>query len=244
MRTATIPACAASLAWLLAGPAHATILLFDQARDAAGGTLVVPASAGATVPSDYGDNVTGAVVAVPGGSYTYGEAGEGFTPDVTVDVFTSLATASDPRARLWPTGYGDLVNVVFSDGPGTAGSPELYVRLSAAPGFLVDLYGFDLAAFFTDHTIAAVEVLAGATTLFSESGVLVEGDTHTSFAFGPLTAPELLVRIDVSNLAPGIQDDIGIDSVRFGQTVVPEPGTAALLWCGLAAAAAARRHGA
>jgi hypothetical protein len=99
----------------------------------------------------------------------------------------------DARARLWQTGYGDLVNVAFGEGPGElAGWPE------------------------ADYTIAAVEVFAGAATLYSATDVLVEGNASgprdTTFAFD-----------------------------RFGQTVVPEPGTAALLLCGLASAAAMRR---
>lgn len=235
------------LALLLAHPSHATILLFDQQRDAATGTIVGPTSSGGTLPPDYGDHVTGPVVAVPGGVFTYGEAGEGFTPDVVVDVFTAEATPADARARLWQTGYGDLVNVVFGEGPGIGGSSHLNIRLGASPGVLVHLYGFELAGWpEADYTIAAVEVFAGAATLYSATDVLVEGNAsgprRTTFAFAaPLSAPEILLRLDFSNLDAGARDNIGIDSIRFGQTIVPEPGTAALLLCGLASAAAMRR---
>jgi len=126
-----------TLAALLARPAQATILLFDQQRDAATGSIVGPTTSGGTLPGDYGDHVTGPVMAVPGGSFTYGDGGEGFTPDVTVDIFSAAATPTNPGAVLWQTGYGDLVNVVFSDGPGTAGAPQLSVVLSAAPGTVV-----------------------------------------------------------------------------------------------------------
>jgi hypothetical protein len=247
--------CAALLALLLglfavlsALPARATILLFDQQRDAATQSIVGPTASGGVLPGDYGDNVTGATMAVPGGFFTYGEAGEGFTPDVTVDIYTSLATPTDPGARLWQTGYGDLVNVVFSDGPGTAGAPVLNILFTASPGHVVDLYGFDLAGFSnTDYTIAAVEVFGGAVSLFSETNVLVEGDLtgprHTPFAFAtPFSASEILLRLDLSNLASGIQDNIGIDSIRFGQTppAIPEPGTGVLVLFGLALTAMAR----
>jgi mRNA-degrading endonuclease RelE of RelBE toxin-antitoxin system len=111
------------------------------------------------------------------------------------------------------------------------------VRLTAAPGYAVDLYGFDLAGFGVDYVIAGLSVFAGATTLFSEANVLVQGDLsgprHTTFAFTtPLSAPELLLQVDLSNLASGIQDNVAMDSIRFGQTpppAVPEPAPALLL---------------
>jgi hypothetical protein len=117
----------------------------------------------------------------------------------------------------------------------------LSVRLTAASGYEVDLYGFDLAGFGADYQIAGVSVTAGATTLYSESNILIEGDQsgprHTSFEFAtPLTAPDLLLEVDLSNLAPGIQDNVAMDSIRFGQTpprVIPEPGAWLLLLLGL-----------
>jgi hypothetical protein len=227
--------------------AHATILLFDQARDATSNSIVVPTGSGSRLPTDYGDNVSASVMAVLGGFFTYGDGGEGFTPDISVDIFSSLATPSDPSVRLWQTGYGDLVNAVFASGPVTQGAPFLNVLFTAAPGYVVDLYGFDLAGFGADYTIAGVDVLAGAVSLYSDTDVLVEGNAsgplHTPFHFTtPLSAPEVLLRIDLSNLSASIQDNVAIDSIRFGQTpprVLPEPGTALLLLSGLALTAAA-----
>jgi len=240
------------LGWLTAFPAAAgaTILLFDQARDAVSQSIVGPTSSGGVLPADYGDRVTGSVMAVPGGFFTYGEAGEGFTADVSVDIFSAAATATDPRVDLWQTGYGDLVNVIFAEGPGTAGAPLLSVRFTAAPGYVVDLYGFKLAGFGSDYVISGVSIFAGATTLFSEANVLVRGNPagpgHTTFAFAtPVSAPELLLQVDLSNLPSGIQDNVAMDSIRFGQTpppVVPEPATALLLLVGLALTVAARQQ--
>lgn len=225
----------ALLLWLsFAAPnlSHATILLFDQERDVATQSIVGPASAGGRLPPDYGDNVTSAAMPVLGGIFTYGEAGEGFTPDVVLDIFSAGATEIDARVRLWQDGYGDLVNVIFTEGPGTAGAPQLFVRLTANTGYLADLYGFDLAGFNSDYTIAGVSVFAGATSLFANTNVLVEGNLngprHTSFDFNPpLSAPELLLVIDLSNLPAGIQDNVALDNLRFGQTPprVPEPTT-------------------
>jgi hypothetical protein len=211
----------------------ATILHFDQERDAATQTTVGPTSSGGQLPPDYGDHVTGASVAVPGGFFTYGNGGEGFTPDVSVDIYSAAATETDARVNLWQNGYGDLVNVIFAEGPGTAGAPKISARLTASDGYEVNLYGFDLAGFGSDYTIAGITVFAGAASLFSDSNILIQGDSlgpgHTAIAFAtPLSAPELLLEIDVSNLPSGIQDNVGMDSLRFGQTpprIVPEPRT-------------------
>ncbi len=252
MAASRLAAGVALLAWLVlrTGPAHATILLFDQQRDATSASVVQPTSSGGSLPPDYGDNVTGAVMAVPGGLFTYGDGGEGFTPHVTVDIFSSAATPSEARARLWQTGYGDLVNVVFGEGPGIGGAPLLSVLLSASDGHVVDLYGFELAGWSNaDYTIAGIDVLAGSVPLFSETDVLVQGDfsgpRHTTFTFEqPHSAPEILLRLDLSNLAASVQDNIGIDSIRFGQTppAVPEPAAVLLLLGGLALAASQHRR--
>lgn len=222
------------LIFVAVSPAHATILTFDETRDST--TLVVPTFGGSRVQDDYGDRVTGSSVTVPGGTFTYGEAGEGFTPNVVLDVYGGSATQGNPAAGLWGTAYGDLTNVVL----GNQGSGTLNVRLIADTGFDVRLFGFDLAGWpNSDWTVARVEVLSGATSLFSAANVLVEGDfsgpRHTSFAFAsPLVGPEILIQVDYSNLAFGEQDNIGIDNVRLGQNPIPEPGTLGLLALGLA----------
>lgn len=241
---------AAVLGWLPGSrAAHATILTFDESRN---GDQVESTGSGSQLGSDYGDNVTGASMAVLGGVYTYGEGGEGFTPDISIDIRSSLDSPTDPGIRLWQQGYGELRNVVFAEGPGTAGAPLIFVRLTAAPGFVVDLYDFDLAHFgAAATTIAGFSVLDGATTLFSAVNVVVAGSSstpgRTTLSFPtPLSAVELLLRIDVSNLSPGTQDNIGLDNLRFGQTpprIVPEPGTALLTAIGLAGLSGRRLRG-
>jgi hypothetical protein len=234
------------LAALLAGaggPAGATILRFDETRDPTT-QLVVPAptpGVSGGPPDDYGDQVSGTPMAVPGGFFTYGEEGEGFTPAVELELFSSEATAANPGVRLHgDEGYGDLQNVVRTEGPGVAGAETLTLVLTAAPGVAVDLYGFDLAGWNrADYTIAAVEVFGDAQPLFSATDVLVEGDLsgpgHTTVAFDPpLRAQELLVQLDLSNVAVNSRDNIGIDNIRFGQSPrpAPEPTQALLLLVG------------
>lgn len=226
---------AAAAALVIAGPAGATVLDFDWTRDAG---VVVPTTSPSDIPSDYGDRVTGPSVAVPGGQFLYTEAGEGYTPNVGIDIAGGGATATDPQARLWALSFGDLRNVVF----GEAASQVLTVRLTAEPGFEAALYGFDLAGYpQRDWTIASVQVWAGASLLFEQRDAFIRGaagpdPAHTAFAFSsPLVGAELLIRIDYSNLAPSRQDNIGFDNLRFGQlppSPVPEPATA---WMMLAA---------
>jgi hypothetical protein len=226
--------------------AQATVLLFDQVRDAS--STVIPSVSGFVVEQDYGDRVAGSPQNVLGGQFTYGNEGEGFTPNVVVDYFVSSVGAGG--VSVWQTGYGDLTNVLY----GNQNSETLNIRLTADAGYDVLLYDLDLAGWLNaGYTIDEVRVLEGGTTLFSQSDVLVQGDftgpRHTSFAFAsPLSAAELLIQIDYSNLAGTSQDNIGIDNVRFGQdppagaAPIPEPSTWLLFGAALAALPLARRR--
>lgn len=242
-----LPAAAVVAGLMIGSPgeAGATLLTFDQARSATG-ALVIPIQAGADLPQDYGDRVTGSPMAVSGGAFTYGEAGEGFTPNVIVEYGPGNAVS------LWTTGYGDLENVMFV----LQGSGGMTIRLSADPGFEVLLYGFDLAGWpSSDYSIDGVTVTSGTATLFSQAGVTVEGDAtgpgRTAFDFaGPLAGPELLIGIDFAGIAFGQQDNIGIDNIRFGQSppsgsapvAVPEPASVGLLALGVTLLGALRRR--
>jgi hypothetical protein len=215
---------------------YATILVFDQKRELG---VVLPTGTGGDVPQDYGDRVAGAVQAVSGGNFTYGEAGEAFTPNIVVEYVSIAGGAGVSDVNVWGESYGDLINIAF----GNQFSNTLEVRLTADPGFRAVLHGFDLAGWpNADYTIDAVRVLDGVTVLFSQANVLVEGDLsgprHTSFTFAnALSGGDLLIEIDYSNLPAAQQDNIGIDNIRFGQdppaAVIPEPSTMLLLVVGL-----------
>lgn len=217
----------------------ATTLTFDQARDAATQSIVVPTSSGAVTPEGYGDRVSGSPSSVPGGQFTYGESGEGFTPNVVVDYLAASDT------RLWIDGYGDLINVLFARVPISGGGiPDtLGILLTADPGFEVQLYHFDLAGWNkADYIINGVTVSDGSSNLFAQDGVLVEGNSagppHTGFDFGlPLSAASLLIEIDFGNIPGSMRDNIGIDNIRFGQapppSAIPLPGGILLFGSGL-----------
>jgi hypothetical protein len=209
-----------TLALLAATPAAATILTFDQVRGAGAGNPVVPTVSGRDVPPDYGDRVTGAVMDVPGGQFTYGEAGEGYTPQVVTEYFSGAATPVGPAVSLWRDGYGDLGNVLIANNA----SNFLTVRLSADPGYQVGLLGFDLAGWpNADYVIDGIHVTGDSALLFSQTGVRVEGDAggarHTAWSFDAgLFASDLLLTIDFSNLGASQHDNLGLDNLRFAQT--------------------------
>ncbi len=240
LRTGEILRRASSIAVavVLAGLAevgHASILEFDQIRQ---GDDVIPTIGGRLVPQDYGDRVSSSPMNVPGGQFTYGNGGEGYTPNVVVDYFTGSATPINPGVKLWAGQYGDLTNVMY----GNPSALTLNVRLTADAGFAAQLYGFDLAGWpETDYTIDAVRVLSGPSALFEQTNVLVQGDLNgprrTSFDFAtPLSATELLIEIDYGNLDGGQHDNIGIDNIRFGQNppaVIPLPAAWLLFFSGL-----------
>lgn len=197
----------------------------------------MPTISGNEVPQDYGDRVTGAVVPVSGGQFTYGNLGEGYTPNVQVEYRSGFSTPLQPGVSVWHDNYGDRVNVLFSN----QSSDTLSVRFVADDGYHVDLYQFDLAGWpNSDYVINAVRILNGDALLFSQSNVLVEGDLngprHTLFTFPTaLSGTDLLLEVDYRNLPGGIRDNIGIDNIRFGQTppAVPLPAAAWLFGSGV-----------
>jgi hypothetical protein len=225
MRTVLIAAAALAMA---PAAASATVLTFDVT----GGV-----SNFENVDQAYGDNVAAAVNAAG----TYGVGAEGFTPNVTV---AYGAPGEDPA--LWTTSYGDLTNILFNDADGDT---TLTVRFTAAAGYLVDLYGFDLASFVNaGQTIQGLTVrdVGANVTLFSQGSTAISGATHNAFSFATaLSASDLELVVNLTGLG-GASDDIGIDNIRFGQsaipTGVPEPQAWALMILGFGAAGALLRR--
>ncbi len=207
----------------LCSSSFATILTFD----------ISGISNHQSINQGYGDAVTATTM----GGFGYGVGAEGFTPDVQ-------ATYGTQQPALWTTGYGNLTNILFED---QDGSGILTVTLTAAAGFNVALYGFDLSAygavFTSDPTVQRIEVTDGdSNSLYLLSNSTVSETTRTSldFSLNPLIANSLTIAIDARNLG-GLNDDIAIDNIRFGQQPVPEPATLATVALGLAAIARKRR---
>lgn len=191
---------------LMISSASATVLTFD----------IDGINPSDPVPQAYGDNVNGATM----GNFHYGSA-HGFTPNITASY--------GMNPEFWPTDYSDLSNVIFE---ATKNTGVLEITLTADPGFLVQLHGFDLGAYApgstSDPTIDSITIFNGENVpLFMENNVTLSLTTHTSFVFSmPLAGTSIRIEVDARNLGTH-NDNIGIDNISFGQ--VPEPSTTSLL---------------
>ncbi len=193
-----------------------TVLTFDA-------NVAPPGTNRSQISQSYGDRVTEPHDTANNFHYL----GEADTPN-------AVAEYSEPTL-LWDDDYGNLTNVVYPGEVGGGGILEL--KLTADPGHLVQLYGFDLAGWSSgggeNYTINAVQVLdvAGG-LLHNESNKLILGanDDHTSFDFDPpLESAEVTIRFDSSNLGT-LQDNIGLDNVDFDQLPAQTATTELLYW--------------
>jgi hypothetical protein len=230
-------------ALLLAATGRASILTFDNCGTSA--TSAVQTSCfGGPVNQNYGDRVTGPNADAAGVSTerSYGENGEGYTPNVLTGYSTGLG---------WGLGFSTLTNVLYMP-VNVLSNPNnvLDITFTADPGFQARLLGFSLGAFFdtfsqpsiTSYTGVSLSVFDQSnTTLFSQSYNLDANTINQAINVTGTNGGSLTLRLNLSNLVynPDIgrfdREYVGIDNIRFAQQSVqpdgeiPEPSTFVLV---------------
>jgi hypothetical protein len=226
----------------------ASILTFDSCGVSATAAIVTQCSGGSVNPN-YGDRVSGSSTdaASPAPDRSYGEAGEGYTPNVVTSISGGLG---------WGFGYGLLTNVVYVQGV----NGLLDVTFTADTGFRVGLLDFNLGAFAPPQNgYQGIGI-----TVRDETNALLYNQT-VNVGVTDLTqlinvqsgvGGSLTLRLDVTALAFDPEnfvfdrESIGIDNIRFSQTAassqpsgdIPEPSTFALVGGAALLAAWARKR--
>jgi hypothetical protein len=216
---------------------EASILTFDTCGGSGTAAILTNCSGGSVNPN-YGDRVTSTTTDANGTQdRSYGESGEGFTPNITVGYSSGFG---------WGTGFSNLTNVIYTDGA----SGLLDITFSADSGFRARLLGFSLGAFLPPQNGfqgVSVSIFDESNTqLFTQSYSVAASDVNQVISVQSGDGGFLRLRLDVTalNFNPGIFDfsreSVGIDNIRFAQAAtttepppsggdVPEPSTFALV---------------
>jgi hypothetical protein len=215
-----------------AAPSSATVLTFDLFTDPGKTTYVAN---GTTIPGGYGDNVIDFDPAGPvGGTYVRYGSGGGFTPDVTLDYHwitkANHAEHFAPEFQTWHPQYGDLDHVVYRYNGSMATWAGIMIFTPAA-GYQVTLETFDIAGYVADrggYDYAVIQDvgLPGESTLWTNAST-APGTGHLTLS------PSVTVQGGHTlSLYFNADGNLGIDNVRFTQSLIPEPASAALLLAG------------
>lgn len=214
---------------MLAGAASATVMIFENT---AGGPLSSLDFDGQG--TNYGDRVTGTTQ----DGFRYGDA-FGWTPNVTA----TYSTTGVGVAGGWATGFGSLVNVIWSAGSEWWSNTETYtITLTADPGFYVALHGFK-GATWTDvpPPIPDVWIRDG------DGNLLWRYRNESNAQWGNLYQKDFAQPLVASQLSIQVYQGWwhALDDVAYSQQVVPEPATLSALGVavfGLMASRRRRRH--
>ena len=232
---------------ILAAPSRASVLTFDNCGTSATSAILNSCSGGA-INQNYGDRVSGTNTDASGTSSerSYGNLGEGFTPNIVVGYSTGAG---------WSTGFSALTNVLYLP-VDVVNNPDnlLDITFTADPGFRARLLGFSLGAFFdlitfpniTSYSGIGITVFTeGNVTLFSQAYTLNSAGLNESLDVVGNDGGSLTLRMNLNSLTydPGTfrfdRESVAIDNIRFAQQSspttpnnpegIPEPSTFVLV---------------
>jgi PEP-CTERM motif len=200
---------------LLAASAQATTLDFDDAFCAAAASGV------------------GAATACGGGSFLNQAYGD--TAAVNVSYLGDINQAFS--MFFWPNGYSGLTGLAY----GASGATARLTLAVQIPGQQVQLDGLTLGSWLNSprNTAFTVRDLGSNAVLFSQSSFQTGGASPNVFNFGANQV------VSGSGLVLDFGPDmfnVGLDSLRYTVSAVPEPSSWALLVGGLALVVGARRR--
>lgn len=231
----------------------------NAAPPPAGGNTYGPLGNGSTIVSEYGDFVSGPtqtnVPTADFGSppywynFTYGNNGEGFTPNVAVAKRLIYAAVTNTATRSW-TAAGNRQLVAYPGAAGNNTGGNWYWTLTADPGYLVTLLSTDLVKFNSFTQNSTVNVYAGNTVTLPVPIPPVGVPLYTS---GPTAVNNVAVTFSPNVTAPSLTlefvlpagdelFDWAADNIVFSQRLIPEPATGILAAAGLLGVAMTRRR--
>ncbi len=197
----------------------AVFLLASVIASAQTTTLTFAGATGADVRGGYGDRVAGPT----SGGFQHVGTGS-FTPNVLVDIGAKEgALLLEPHT--WPTGYSDLLDVLYVSPSGLANlGAELQVTLTADPGYQVQLQWFDLGNYGGALTLPYLRVTDESGALLHEElnvGVPVYSQPARRVTFPQVLMGRILtLRISLAGTG-GAADHLGLDNLTFGQWTAP-----------------------
>jgi hypothetical protein len=254
---ATLTAIALSVA--LPSAVRATVLTMQGEVSAsanasappAGGNTYGPLGNGSTIVTEYGDRVSGPTQTdVPTAdfgappywyNFTYGNNGEGYTPNVVVDKkvhFVSNNVLNTSTAtRSW-TAAGDRALIAYPATDSRAVGGKWFWTFTADPGYLVKLHSLDFVRFASAPLDSTVNVYAG------NDPQMLGALLYTS---GTLSVTNVAQTISPNKVEPSLTLEFVLpigeplfnwaaDNIVISQQLVPEPASASLAGAGLIAA--------
>ena len=238
---------------LICASAQATVLTYKGGKGTAGWGFETAStdrfddSSGPDNHDDqaYGDRVTG--LGPDANNFEYGEQGEGFTPNITVQHLPAIRRQSNFGGCFGGSGThkrcpGNVANpdpggvqIPFLH-LGTSDGPTYWADFTADPGFNVVMHDVYVMGDLNTSQSNAANVLlkdASGNTLLDASGQDIGSNSPTLVDLGGTAAPFVRLEITFDPQGYGF-GDFASDNIRFSQAVIPEPSTLILTGLGTA----------